>query len=68
MMVDVGFNPRASPPHNKARRVATIEGSDRRDATGVFFYFQFQALKRPATFIGHSVTNSINYESTIDHL
>jgi hypothetical protein len=65
-MVAVGFNPRAGIPRIHTRRIATIEGPDRRYATGVFFIFSFRTLKRPATLIGHSVTNSTNYKSTIN--
>jgi hypothetical protein len=68
MMVAVDFNPRAGTPLVQARRLATIEGLDCCHATGVFFYFSFRMLKRPATLIGHSVTNSIKSKFTINPL
>jgi hypothetical protein len=60
MMVAVVFYPRAGIPLIQTRRVATIEEPNRRYTTGMFFIFSFRTLTRPATFIGHSVTNSIN--------
>jgi hypothetical protein len=68
MVAVVFFNPRAGIPLIQARRVATIEGPDRRYATGLFYIISFRMLKHPATLIGHSLTNSTNYESTINQL
>ena len=67
MLGAVGFNPRAGIPLIQIRR-ATIVVPVRRYAIGVVFYVSFRTLKRPATLMGHSVTNSTNYKSTIKQL
>jgi hypothetical protein len=68
MMVAVGLtHGQASPPF-KLVASRRLKGQTVAMRRGCFFIFRFWTLKRPAPFIGHSVTNSINSKSMTNHI